>query len=187
MRTICIVVIHSFTELWKMPVEFLDIRYPGRTCSYLESNLPSNQNFFLWEKSDYSWTKSILHLRIEIRSGWILIPLFKNSLFLYYYLLIIIFHANYKPTFFLDFIFYLFLERGEGKEREGEKHQCVVASRAPPTGDLACSPGKRPDWGSNWWPFGSQACAQSTEPHQPGLMALFNQGIKGFENWIFSQ
>ena len=118
MRTICIVVIHSFTELWKMPVEFLDIRYPGRTCSYLESNLPSNQNFFLWEKSDYSWTKSILHLRIEIRSGWILIPLFKNSLFLYYYLLIIIFHANYKPTFFLDFIFYLFLERGEGKERE---------------------------------------------------------------------
>ena len=34
--------------------------------------------------------------------------------------------------FFKDFI-YLFLERG----REGEKHQCVVASEAPPTGDLA--------------------------------------------------
>ena len=29
--------------------------------------------------------------------------------------------------FFKDFI-YLFLERGEGKEKEGEKHQCVVAS-----------------------------------------------------------
>ena len=29
--------------------------------------------------------------------------------------------------------FYLFLERG----REGEKHQCVVASHVPPSGDLA--------------------------------------------------
>ena len=49
---------------------------------------------------------------------------------------------------------------GEGKgEREGEKHQCVVASRTPPTGDLA-TPGVHPDWGSNQQPFGSQAGAQ---------------------------
>ena len=34
-------------------------------------------------------------------------------------------------------ILYLFLERGG---REGEKHQCVVASGAPPTGDLAHNP-----------------------------------------------
>ena len=36
---------------------------------------------------------------------------------------------------------YLFLEMGgrEG-EREGEKHPCVVASHASPTGDLACTP-----------------------------------------------
>ena len=39
------------------------------------------------------------------------------------------------PIFFKDFI-YLFLERG----REGE-NQCVVASCAPPTGDLARNPG----------------------------------------------
>ena len=32
---------------------------------------------------------------------------------------------------------YLFLERGEGKEKEGEKHQCVVASHTSCTGDLA--------------------------------------------------
>ena len=51
--------------------------------------------------------------------------------------------------FLKDFI-YLFLERGgrEG-EREGEKHQCVVASHVPPTGDLACNPGMCPDWESN--------------------------------------
>ena len=30
----------------------------------------------------------------------------------------------------------MFLERGEEREKEGEKHQCVVASRVPPTGDL---------------------------------------------------
>ena len=29
---------------------------------------------------------------------------------------------------------YLFLDRGEGKEKEGEKRQCVVASHTPPLG-----------------------------------------------------
>ena len=32
---------------------------------------------------------------------------------------------------------YLFLERGEEREKEGRKHPCVVASCLPPTGDLA--------------------------------------------------
>ena len=53
-------------------------------------------------------------------------------------------------------------------EREEEKHQCVVASHAPPTGDLAYNPGMCPDWELNQWLFGSQAVAQSTEPRQPG-------------------
>ena len=53
---------------------------------------------------------------------------------------------------------------------EGEKHQCVVASRVPPIGDLAHNPGLCPDWESNWRLFGSQACIQSAEPHQPGLV-----------------
>ena len=50
--------------------------------------------------------------------------------------------------FFKDFI-YLFLERGRKGETEGEKHQCVVASQVPPTGDLAHKPGMCPDWESN--------------------------------------
>ena len=53
-------------------------------------------------------------------------------------------------------------------EREGEKHQCVVASHTPPTGDVAHNPSTCPDWESNWHPFGSQARAQCTEPDQPG-------------------
>ena len=59
---------------------------------------------------------------------------------------------------------------GREGEREGEKHQCVVASHTPPTGDLACNPGMRPDWKLNQWPFGLQAGAQSAEPHQLGLI-----------------
>ena len=38
------------------------------------------------------------------------------------------------------------------------------------TRDLASNPGTCPDWEWNWWPFGSQAGTQSTEPHHPGLM-----------------
>ena len=43
--------------------------------------------------------------------------------------------------FFLKHFIYLFLEREREGEREGEEHQCVAASRAPPTGDLAGNPG----------------------------------------------
>ena len=62
----------------------------------------------------------------------------------------------------------LFLERGEGKEKEGEKHQCVVASHAPPNGNLAraiqaCAL----TWNQTNRPFGSQAGTQFAEPHQP--------------------
>ena len=67
--------------------------------------------------------------------------------------------AKRKKTFFKkDFIylFIFFLERGREGEREGEKHQCVVASRGPPTGYLACNAGMCPDWESNQRPFGLQ-------------------------------
>ena len=64
--------------------------------------------------------------------------------------------------------YYLFFERGRHRGREGEKHQCVVVSLVPPTGDLACNPSMYPDWELNeqQQPFGSQAHAQSTELHQ---------------------
>ena len=49
----------------------------------------------------------------------------------------------------LKIFIYLFLERGREGKRQGEKHQCVIASHVPPTGDLACDPGMCPDWESN--------------------------------------
>ena len=45
---------------------------------------------------------------------------------------------------------YLFLEREREEEREGEKHQCVVATLALPTVDLVHNPGMCPDWELNW-------------------------------------
>ena len=72
------------------------------------------------------------------------------------------FHLSYLK-FFLDFI-YLFLERG--------KHQCVVPDWGP---DL--QPKNVPYWESNWRPFASQACTQSTELHQPGLFSFFLKDV----------
>ena len=43
-----------------------------------------------------------------------------------------------------------------------------------PTGDLSQNPGMCPDWESNQRPFGLQADTQSTEPHQLGLIVLWN-------------
>ena len=81
--------------------------------------------------------------------------------------------GNTVSEFFFKILFIYFRERGREGEREGEKHQCVVASCVPPTRDLACNPGVCPDWESTWRPFGSQAGTQSTEPHQPGPMSEF--------------
>ena len=81
--------------------------------------------------------------------------------------------TNFFILFFKRFYLFIFRERGREGEREGEKVQCVVASHMPPTGDLDCNIGMCPDWESNLLPFGLQARAQSTEPHQPGLHRLF--------------
>ena len=61
---------------------------------------------------------------------------------------------QYKESRFI-YVF-IFRERGREGEREGEKHQCVVASQRPLTGDLARNPDVCPDWESNLRPFGSQ-------------------------------
>ena len=92
-------------------------------------------------------------------------------------------HLNifcFSILFLKDFYSFIFRQRGREREREGEKHQCVVASHTPSTGDLAHNPGMCPDWESNLWPFGSQACTQSTEPHQPGLFSSLPPSLLSF-------
>ena len=77
-------------------------------------------------------------------------------------------YFSFKNIFFK----FIFREKGRKGEREGEKRQCVVASRTPPTGDLDHYPGMCPDWESNPQPFGSQVGTQSTQSHQPGLKSF---------------
>ena len=76
-----------------------------------------------------------------------------------------------------DFIYLVFLERGDRGRKRGRKtsmcERYMVASSTPPTADLACNSGMCPDWESNFRPSSLQAGAQSTEPHQPGLKLSF--------------
>ena len=67
--------------------------------------------------------------------------------------------------FKIIYLFIYLLRGGREEEREGEKHQCVVVSHMPRTGDLARNPGMCPDWELNWRPFGLQSGTQYTEPH----------------------
>ena len=55
---------------------------------------------------------------------------------------------------FIRFYLFTFGEREREGEREGEKHQCVVASHVPLTGDLAGNPGMCPDQEANQQLFG---------------------------------
>ena len=51
--------------------------------------------------------------------------------------------------FFKKIFKFIFREKGREREREREKYQCVVASCASSTGDLACNPGMCPGWELN--------------------------------------
>ena len=94
--------------------------------------------------------------RLAIGTYWM--PIVKKKQYIYFIFKIL-----------KDFIYlFIFRERRRKGEREGQKHQCVVASHMPPIEDLACNPGMCPDWESNQRSFGSLVGTQSTEPHQPG-------------------
>ena len=76
---------------------------------------------------------------------------------------------SYTRVYFLKYFIYLFLERGEGREKERERNiDHLIASCIPPTGDLACNPGMCPDWDLNLWPFGLWDNTQPTELYQSG-------------------
>ena len=60
-------------------------------------------------------------------------------------LVICFFFGLLKKRFYL----FIFRERGREGEREGEKHQCVLASHVLPSEDLAHNPGMCPEWELN--------------------------------------
>ena len=83
------------------------------------------------------------------------------------------FYLRALKTFFLFLKrFYLSISRQRRREKEGEKHQCVVLSRVPPAGDLACNPGMCPDWELNQRPF-SPVLNPLSHTSQGELLKLF--------------
>ena len=58
-------------------------------------------------------------------------------------------------------------------EKEGDKHPCVVASRMPPTGDLACNPGMCPDWELNCDPLVRRPTLSPLSYTSQGIVLLF--------------
>ena len=81
-------------------------------------------------------------------------------------------------TLFKRFYLFIFIfrQRGREGEREGEKHQCVVASHASPTGDSAATQAcaLSGNWTSN--PL-VHRLALDPLTHQPGLFVSWNRPV----------
>ena len=107
-------------------------------------------------KNKFLKSKPLFFLQILLKDGY------------YYYCCYIFLLSVLVWIFWIYWPILFFRKRGREGEKEGGIHQSVVASHPPPTGDLAHNPGMCPDWESHRRPFGSQASAQSTKPHQPG-------------------
>ena len=74
---------------------------------------------------------------------------------------------------FKDFI-YLFLDGGEGWEKEGERNVNVwLPLVCPLLGTWPATQARAPDWESSQRLFGSQTGVQSSEPHPPGPSTPF--------------
>ena len=71
--------------------------------------------------------------------------------------------------FFKKISFIYFWQSRREEEREGEKHQRVVASRVPCTREPGPQPRHVPQLGIKRATLWFTASVQSTEPHQPGL------------------
>ena len=77
--------------------------------------------------------------------------------------------------FFKDFI-YLYLERGEGREKERERNISVFASHVAPSGHLARTPGMCPDWESNQQHLDSQPMLNPLSYTSQGRFPILNIG-----------
>ena len=81
------------------------------------------------------------------------------------------FNKQYFYLFFLKILlFILFFREKKEREREGEKHRCVVASRTPHNLGLC------PNGESNQQSFGSQAVTQPLSHDSQGFVSFF-QGL----------
>ena len=74
----------------------------------------------------------------------------------------------FDNLYVLKYFIYLFLERGEGREKEKERNINQLPLKCVLTGDQTQNPGMCPDQELNWWPFSLRDSTQPIEPHQSG-------------------
>ena len=89
---------------------------------------------------------------------------------------ILLYAVCIKALFFVCFkdCIYSFLERGEGRDKEKERSFSVwLPLMYPLQGTWPTTQAHALTGNRTQRPFGSQACPQSTEPHQPGLKHYF--------------
>ena len=80
-------------------------------------------------------------------------------------------HLHVHAIVLFKIFMYLFLGRREGMEKERDRNiNMWLPLVCSLQGTWPRNPGMCPDGESNQGPFGLQAGAQSTEPHQPGLL-----------------
>ena len=78
-------------------------------------------------------------------------------------------------------VFFIFIERGREREKEGDKHQCVVESHMAPTGDLDDNPDMCPDWELNRDPLVSNPrLIQWATPARTSFLLFYNWILKMF-------
>ena len=81
-------------------------------------------------------------------------------------------------VFLKRFCVFIYFRVGKG-EREGERHQYVVSSCVPPTGDLACNLGMCPRPGIEQMTLWFAGWHSTTEPHQAGQIFFSNYTGQG--------
>ena len=114
----------------------------------------------------------------------------KLMIYLYYYwgltLEIQRIYYTYNTSFFKRFYLFIFRER----EREGERERNInmwLPLMRPLLGTWSATQACALDWESHWRPFGSQACTESSELHQPGLTThLFCSNQPHFKSSVVS-
>ena len=133
-----------------MKAKFLAPRLSLNCCVNSSKSLNINDNnFFSFVKMMELGLRCCLNplklcLLLSLEIIFICLHLFTETRVICFFF---IFICSLDSFFKKRFYSFIFRERGREGEKEGEKHQYVVASCAPPTGDLACNPGMCPRLG----------------------------------------
>ena len=144
-------------------------RFGGTHC--INTCIKTHQISMLLEAKNQ--TEKQWHLLPHVQGGYDQMNWWKTCNHSYVYMVLCYVTHLMNWSYYLKILFIYFRQRGRKGEREGEKYQCVVASCAPPTGDLT-------------WPT-TQACAlpgnQTSDPFD--LKLVLNPLSHSNQGWSY--